>query len=162
MKNKFLAILTFALAFCFASCTKTQVNVFIPAASDCAYAAYLIKENDGQVVQFKTQKEIIVALEQVEKELSARRENLMADKMHTIGYKCKEVFVTEDGLVGWNESDNSKLVYEPFNPKAEPDGDFKGYVKYPGTESNVVQRQYDDTFYIYCLLVLALERFDLR
>ncbi|MBO6219062.1 MAG: hypothetical protein J6N81_05755 [Treponema sp.] len=79
MKTKFLAILTLALAFCLASCSKSQVKVFIPSASDCAYAAYLIKENDGQVVQFKTQKEIIVALEQVEKELSARRENLLAD-----------------------------------------------------------------------------------
>ena len=162
MKNKFLTILTIALAFCLASCTKTQVKVFISSASDCAYAAYLIKANDGQVVKFKTQKEIIDALEQVEKELSARRENLMANKMHTIGYKCKEVFITEDGLVALNESDNFKLVYKPFHPKAETNGDLKGYVKYPGTESNVVQRQYDDTFHVYCLLLRALERFDLR
>ncbi|MBQ9537814.1 MAG: helix-turn-helix transcriptional regulator [Treponema sp.] len=28
---------------------------------------------------------------QLEKELSARRENLMADKMKIIGYRCKEV-----------------------------------------------------------------------
>ena len=162
MKNKFLTILTIALAFCLASCTKSQVKVFIPSASDCAYAAYLINANGGQVVNFKSQKEISAALEQVEKELSARRENLMADKMQTIGYMCKEVFVTEDGLVVWNESDDFKLVYEPLHPKAEPEGNFQGYVKYPGTESNVVQRQYDDTFYVYCLLVRAFERFDLR
>lgn len=162
MKNKFLTILTLALVFCCASCTKAQVNVFIPAASDCVYAAYLIKANGGQVAKFNSQKEIIVALEQVEKELSARRENLMADKIHTIGYRCKEVFITEDGLVAWNESDNFKLVYEPLHPKAESNGDFKGYVKYPGTESNVVQRQYDDTFYFYCLLIRAFENFDLR
>jgi len=116
----------------------------------------------GKLYKFKTQKEIIVALEQVEKELSARRKNLMADKMQTIAYKCKEVFVTEDGLVVWNESDDFKLVYEPFHPKAEAEGNFQGYVKYPGTESNVVQRQYDDTFHVYCLLLRAFERFDLR
>lgn len=119
MKNKFLAILTIALAFWFASCTKSQVKVFIPSALDCVYTAYLIKANDGQVVKFKSQKEITAALEQVEKELSARRENLMADKMQTIAYKCKEVFITEDGLVALNESDNFKLVYEPFHPKTE-------------------------------------------
>ena len=162
MKNKFPTILTFALGLCFASCTKAQVNVFIPAASDCVYAAYLIKANGGQVATFKSQKEIIVALEQVEKEVSARRENLMADKLHTIGYRCKEVFVTENGLVDWNESDNFMLVYEPLHPKAEVNGDLKGYVKYPGTESTVVQRQYDDTFYVYCLLVRAFEKSDVR
>ena len=122
----------------------------------------MIKTNGGQVAKFTSQKEIIAALEQVEKELSARRENLMADKMQTVGYRCKEVFVTEDGLVGWNESDNFKLVYEPLHPKAGLDGDFKGYVKYPGTENNVVQRQYDDTFYVYCLLVRAFENSDLH
>ena len=61
------------------------MTVFIPTASDCTYAAYLIKSNGGQVVNFSSQKEIIVALEQVEKELSVRCENLMADKMQTIG-----------------------------------------------------------------------------
>ena len=115
------------------------MTVFIPTASDCTYAAYLIKSNGGQVVNFSSQKEIIVALEQVEKELSVRCENLMADKMQTIGYKRKDVFVTEAGLVSWNESDNFKLVYEPLHPKSEQDGDFKGYVKYPDTESNVIR-----------------------
>ena len=160
MKNKIFAILTLTIALCCTSCAKKNASVFIPVETDCTYAAYLVKENDGQLAKFVSQEEIVVALEQIEKELSARRENLMADKLQTIGYKRKDVFVTEDGSVDWNESDNFKLVYDPSHPKAEPEGAFKGYVKYPGTESNVVQRQYDDTLYVYCLFVRALERLE--